>query len=69
VVGFAQALRMELKPYGIKVCVAYPPDTDTPGFEVENKCKPEETRLLSETSGLFTAHEVFVVLYDITFSY
>lgn len=57
-VGFAQVLRMELKSHGIKVCVAYPPDTDTPGFETENKCKPEETKLLSEVAGLFTPQEV-----------
>lgn len=40
------------------MCVAYPPDTDTPGFEIENKCKPEETKLLSEAGGLFTPQEV-----------
>jgi short-subunit dehydrogenase len=29
--GFAEALQMELKAHGIAVCVAFPPDTDTPG--------------------------------------
>lgn len=52
-VGLAQVLRMELQPYGIGVSVAYPPDTDTPGFIEENTHKPEETRLISETAGLF----------------
>lgn len=28
-----------MKPYNIYVTVAYPPDTDTPGFAEENKCK------------------------------
>ena len=31
-----------------------PPDTDTPGFAIENQTKPEETHLLSETAGLFS---------------
>ena len=57
-VGLAQVLRMELQPYGITVGVAYPPDTDTPGFAEENTHKPEETRLISETAGLFKPEEV-----------
>ena len=39
VVGLAEVLAMELKSFGIKVCVCFPPDTDTPGFEEENKSK------------------------------
>lgn len=58
IVGLAQVLRMELKAHDIYVCVAYPPDTDTPGFVEENKSKPEECRLISETAGLFTAEQV-----------
>jgi 3-dehydrosphinganine reductase len=57
-VGLAQVLRMELQPYGIGVSVAYPPDTDTPGFAEENVHKPEETRLISETAGLFKPEKV-----------
>lgn len=49
---------MELRPYGITVSVAYPPDTETPGFAIENVSKPEETRLISESSGLFSANKV-----------
>uniref|UniRef100_A0A803JIF3 3-dehydrosphinganine reductase n=1 Tax=Xenopus tropicalis TaxID=8364 RepID=A0A803JIF3_XENTR len=37
--GLAEALQMEVKPYNIYVTVAYPPDTDTPGFAEENKTK------------------------------
>lgn len=59
--GLAQVLRMELKPHGIFVSVAYPPDTNTPGFEEENKSKPEETRLISETAGLFEPEQVKAV--------
>lgn len=38
-VGLAEVLAMELKSFGISVCVSFPPDTDTPGFEEENKSK------------------------------
>ena len=52
--GLAEALQMELGRVNISVQVAYPPDTDTPGFEEEQIGKPEETKLISETSGLFS---------------
>ena len=32
--GLAEALQMEVKPFGILVSVCYPPDTDTPGYKV-----------------------------------
>lgn len=47
IVGFSEALRSELKRYDIRVCVLCPPDTDTPGFQVENLNKPEETKAIS----------------------
>lgn len=50
--GLAESVQMEVKPYNISVTLALPPDTDTPGFENENKTKPEETKLLSESAGL-----------------
>ncbi|XP_034249989.1 3-ketodihydrosphingosine reductase [Thrips palmi] len=50
--GFAEALHMETKPYGVSVTLAFPPDTDTPGFANEQKTKPMETRLISESGGL-----------------
>lgn len=56
--GFAEALFMEVKPYNISVSVVFPPDTDTPGFENENKGKPEETHLISSSGGLFTPEQV-----------
>lgn len=57
-VGLAEVLRHELKPYGIKISVLFPPDTDTPGFEIENRSKPPETAMLSEGAGLMSAAEV-----------
>jgi len=58
VVGLAEALRHELKPYGIGISVLYPPDTDTPGMVNENKTKPVETALMSETVGLLSPDAV-----------
>ena len=42
--GLGDALRNELHGFGIQVCINYPPDTDTPGFEEEQRQKPEETK-------------------------
>jgi len=42
--GFSDALRSELKPYGVHVHVVFPPDVDTPLLHEENKVKPPETR-------------------------
>ncbi|MBN3308101.1 KDSR reductase, partial [Amia calva] len=56
--GLAEALQMEMKPYNIYVTVAYPPDTDTPGLAEENKTKPLETKMISETSGICQPDQV-----------
>jgi 3-dehydrosphinganine reductase len=45
--GLAETLRPELKPYGIRVACAYPPDTETPGLARENRDKPEVTKRIS----------------------
>lgn len=42
VIGFSEALRRELKIYGIKVSVLAPPNTQTPGLTEENKFKSAE---------------------------
>lgn len=36
--GLAEALQMEVKPFGIYVSVSYPPDTDTPGEDCVSEC-------------------------------
>lgn len=56
--GFAEALQMEVKPYNIYVTINFPPDTDTPLLHSEDATKPIETKLISETSGLFQPEEV-----------
>lgn len=56
--GLAESLQMELARDNIYVTVAYPPDTDTPGFAEENRTKPIETQLINGTSGVLSAEEV-----------
>ncbi|NJP20631.1 MAG: SDR family oxidoreductase [Hydrococcus sp. CRU_1_1] len=56
--GLAESLRGELKPIGIQVSIVYPPDTDTPQLEAENKTKPPETKLITGTAKIFTADAV-----------
>lgn len=41
--GLADALRNEMVGFGVSVHIGYPPDTETPGFENENKTKPVST--------------------------
>lgn len=49
---------MEVKPHGIYVSVVYPPDTDTPGYEIEMETKPAITKKLSESGSVFKPNEV-----------
>lgn len=49
--GLAESLLMEVRPCGVGVSISFPPDTDTPGFEEENKNKPDETRQISSSAG------------------
>jgi 3-dehydrosphinganine reductase len=50
--GLSETLKMELRQYNIRVSVLCPPDTDTPGYELENKTKPPETWAIGETAKL-----------------
>jgi 3-dehydrosphinganine reductase len=56
--GLAETLRPELKPHGIVVACAYPPDTDTPGLAREHEHKPEATKRISATIKPRTADAV-----------
>ncbi|MCX7680049.1 MAG: SDR family oxidoreductase [Spirochaetes bacterium] len=58
IIGFSEALRSEVKQYNIHVAVLCPPDTDTPGFEIENKTKPQETKEISKSAKLMTPEDV-----------
>ncbi len=62
--GLAEILRHELLPYNIKVSVLFPVDTDTPGFAEENKLKPEECKIISESGTVMAAEEVAEIFID-----
>lgn len=64
VIGFSEVLRHELKPRGIKVSVACPPDTSTPGFDEENKKKPEECKIISQHGKLLQPEAVASAILD-----
>eukprot|EP00056_Hartaetosiga_gracilis_P022174 m.28688 g.28688 ORF g.28688 m.28688 type:complete len:325 (-) comp9493_c0_seq2:184-1158(-) len=50
--AFTDALRNELIPYNIRVVGYYPTSMDTPGFEVEERTKPKETKAIEGQGGL-----------------
>lgn len=56
--GLAEALRGELKVSGIGLSIVYPPDTDTPQLEQENRTKPPETKAITAVAKLWTADAV-----------
>ena len=56
--GLAESLRGELKPLGIGVSIVYPPDTDTPQLETENKTKPPETKQITETAKMWQPDDI-----------
>lgn len=58
VVGFASALRNELKPFGVSVQALCPPATQTPGFDKENETKPASVRKAEEAGGVMSAEAV-----------
>jgi short-subunit dehydrogenase len=58
IVGFSEVLKQELSRYKIDVQVLCPPDTETPGFETENKTKPQETIEISKSAKLLQPEEV-----------
>jgi 3-dehydrosphinganine reductase len=56
--GLAESLQMELQPFGIYTTLVNPPDVDTPMLQEEMQFKPEETKIISEGGGLFTADDI-----------
>lgn len=56
--GLAESLRGELKLTGVNVSIVYPPDTDTPQLEEENKTKPMETKMITGTAKTWSAEGV-----------
>merc|ERR1719181_2765498 len=62
--GFAESLDMEAQPLGVSVSVAFPPDTETPGFEEENKTKSSLTKEMCATAGLWSPDVVARGIWD-----
>jgi 3-dehydrosphinganine reductase len=58
VIGFSEALRSEMRPYGITVSVLCPPDVDTPMLKESSGRKPPETQKISEGAKLMEAEDV-----------
>ncbi|XP_067623725.1 3-ketodihydrosphingosine reductase [Eurosta solidaginis] len=56
--GMAETIAMETRHLGITVTLALPADTDTPGFEKEEKTKPKETKIISGSGGLADPQKV-----------
>jgi len=52
--GFTDILRSELKPLGINVSIAFPPDTDTPQLAYEREYQPPETKALAGVASLIS---------------
>lgn len=50
VTGFSEVLRAEMKPYGVRVSVVFPPDTETAQLAYENQFKPAEEKAISGTT-------------------
>ncbi|KAG7298986.1 hypothetical protein JYU34_017456 [Plutella xylostella] len=56
--GLAEAINMEAIGTNVQVTVAFPPDTETPGFEKEELTKPTVTKLISGSGGLWKPDDV-----------
>ena len=56
--GFSDALRHEMRPFGVHVAVVFPPNTDTPGLAQENRSKPPEVHCLEGKARTLTADQV-----------
>lgn len=56
--ALGETLRVELAPAGVQVSVAFPPDTDTPQLAKENLTKPEATKQITQSGGVFSAEVV-----------
>ncbi len=61
--GLADTLLTELKPHNIRISVAYPPDTDTPGYAKEMETKPPDTK---EVSNDQPTKSLLLILEDIS---
>jgi 3-dehydrosphinganine reductase len=64
VVGFSEALRAEVKQYGIHVMALCPPPVETPMWHRSNIKRPKETKAINAGSGLLQPEEVVDALIE-----
>jgi 3-dehydrosphinganine reductase len=57
IAGFAESLRIELAPSGIRVMLFYPGTTDTPGLKSENASKPKAVWAMESDSAFSKTHK------------
>ena len=62
--GLAETLRQELLLYSIDVQIYLPVTMYTPGYEEENKTKPELTLKIEESDEGLTAEKAAEGLYE-----
>ena len=56
--ALAEVLRIELALHGISLTLCYPPDTETPQLQEEQRTKPRATRAITEGGGLWQPEDV-----------
>lgn len=63
--ALADCVRSETQGSGIGVSIAYPPDTQTPGYDKENESKPAVTKAICETfqETLYSADAVAALIW------
>ena len=64
ILGLAEVLRNELKPYNVNISVLFPADVDTPGFAEENKSKPPECAIISEAVKLMIPEQIAEIFIE-----
>mmetsp|Transcript_9918 Transcript_9918/g.11230 ORF Transcript_9918/g.11230 Transcript_9918/m.11230 type:complete len:269 (-) Transcript_9918:10-816(-) len=62
--ALADAAKIELKPYGVNVHLYLPGTILTPGYEEENKMKPEVTKKIEGTADCVTADQCAIILLN-----
>ncbi len=56
--GLSDVLRVEMKPHGVKVAIVFPPDTQTPQLDFEERLKPIETKEIASSAKVLSAEKV-----------
>jgi len=62
IVGFSESLRLELKPFGVRISVLCPPDTDTPQLVEDRRNMLPEVQAINGKAGIMQPEEVAKVL-------